>query len=138
METIGKRILFLRTRAGLSQEKLADAIGKTKSNISGYENDKFEPSAQTIISLCKLFKVSSDWLLFGEAAEVPISEQSDELSPGDIELLAKFHQLSEKDQGRIEERIDMLLSDRKADDSSKESSRSKNTGRQDAAARQGA
>lgn len=65
MDTIGKRIQVMRLKHNLSLQQLAEIVGKSKGNISGYENDKFEPSAQTIISLAEYFKVSTDWILKG-------------------------------------------------------------------------
>lgn len=66
MDTIGERIKYLRRKQGLSLQELADIIGKSKGNISGYENNKYEPSAQTILALAKYFKISTDWILSGE------------------------------------------------------------------------
>lgn len=139
METIGKRLRYLRDKHKLTQEKMAELIGKKKGNISNYESDNYEPSAQTIIAICKIFNVSADWLLFGEERVSKSEHSSDmwfgfEIAPEDIELLAKFHQLSEKQQGIIVGRIEEMLSERKAGSSRKESSRSKNTGREEAAA----
>lgn len=111
METIGDRIRYLRNQHGLSQEKVADSIGKTKSNVSGYENDKFEPSAQTIIALCRLFNVSSDWLLFGKEDEVLILEQKEELklSPEEMKLLRKIDKLTYEEKLKIEGIIEGFL-----------------------------
>ena len=66
MNTIGGRIKSLRVKKGLSAQALGDIIGRSKSNISGYETGKYDPSASTVISLCKYFGVSADWLLTGE------------------------------------------------------------------------
>ena len=66
MKTIGSRIKNLRLEHNLSIQQLAEIVGKSKGNISGYENDKFEPSAQTIIAIAEYFSVSTDWILKGE------------------------------------------------------------------------
>ena len=66
MNTIGERILSKRIELKMSMKELAEALGISKGNISGYEKNTFEPSAQTIIKLAKLFNVSTDWLLCGE------------------------------------------------------------------------
>lgn len=66
MKTIGSRIKNLRLKHNLSIQQLAEIVGKSKGNISGYENDKFEPSAQTIIAIAEYFSVSTDWILKGE------------------------------------------------------------------------
>ncbi len=62
---IGDRICFIRLNAGLTQDQFAEITGLTKSNISGLENHKYEPSYRAITKMVKLFNVSSDWILFG-------------------------------------------------------------------------
>ncbi len=75
MNTIGERIKFLRMEKGLSAQALGDIIGRSKSNISGYETGKYDPSASTVISLCEYFGVAADWLLTG--MDVHKSEQEE-------------------------------------------------------------
>ncbi|MFD3260876.1 helix-turn-helix domain-containing protein [Paenibacillus lentus] len=143
METIGQRIKRRRKELGLTIEDIKGATGISIGTMSSLENDKYAPSVAVLVPLSSVLKVSIDWIVRG--SEFHVSEKIEPeslsgeqvLSPEDIELLAKFHQLSQKDQGRIEERIEMLLSDRKAGNSSKESYPSKN-GREEAATKQGA
>ena len=52
-----------RLNAGFSQEKVADTINIARSNISKYEIGTLEPNIQTLKELCKLYKVSADYLL---------------------------------------------------------------------------
>jgi transcriptional regulator with XRE-family HTH domain len=66
MNTIGERIKYLRKLQGLTTEQLADVIGMKKGSVSSYENNRYDPSAKTIVSICKQFDVSADWLLTGE------------------------------------------------------------------------
>ena len=51
MKSIGDRIKMLRKAANLTQSQLGELIGKSKGNISGYENGTYDPSASTIIEL---------------------------------------------------------------------------------------
>lgn len=104
METIGERIRYLRTSKNMSLQELADVIGKSKSNIHGYENNSYEPSAQTIIALCKFFNISSDWLLLGKEFQY----QNTSLSEQEKEMLWKFRQLDARDQEYAKANIDML------------------------------
>ncbi|KFN07274.1 MULTISPECIES: helix-turn-helix domain-containing protein [Paenibacillus] len=112
METIGQRLRFLRNKHNLTQEKVAEMIGKKKGNISNYESDSYEPSAQTIIAICRLFNVSSDWFLTGEES-VSKSEQTSgfdiETSDVDYQLINKIQQLSEKEKLKVEGYIDAIL-----------------------------
>ncbi len=65
MNTLGKRILYLRKKYNLTQKQLADATGLQRGNLSHYEKDKIKPSAEAIIALAGFLKVSTDWLLIG-------------------------------------------------------------------------
>ena len=52
-----------RKRAKLSQEKVAELISTSRSNISKYETGFLEPNLQKLRALCKLYNVSADYLL---------------------------------------------------------------------------
>ncbi|MEW5919360.1 MAG: helix-turn-helix domain-containing protein [Bacillota bacterium] len=66
MDTIGKRIHFLRKKHNLTQKQLADSTGLQRGNLSHYEKDKIKPAADAIIALSRFFNVSTDWLLTGK------------------------------------------------------------------------
>lgn len=58
------KILFeLRTTKGLSQVKLAKAIGVSQKAIDFWERGVNEPKASYIVLLANFFNVSSDYLL---------------------------------------------------------------------------
>lgn len=59
----GQRIRELREERNLTQAQLADRIGTTASTVGKYEREGLQPSVETIISLCKFFGVSADYLL---------------------------------------------------------------------------
>ncbi|WP_051986359.1 helix-turn-helix domain-containing protein [Clostridium amazonitimonense] len=116
MKTIGERLRFLRVSNKLTVQQLADSIGKTKGNVSSYENDKYEPSAQTIISICKRFDVSADWLLTGEDkfqnqnigpdSSNIIDEDILPLNEMEIDMIKKFRKLDSRDQEDAKDNID--------------------------------
>ena len=58
-----RRMLSLRTEAGLSQQKVADLLEVSKSTISLYESGSTVPDARTIYKLCDIYHVSADYLL---------------------------------------------------------------------------
>ena len=106
ISTIGQRIKELRANNGLSIQELADLIGKSKGNISGYENDKYEPSAQTIISIANHFKVSTDWLLNGtefqnQNKEYSAENESPSLSELETDMISMYRVLNERDREEI-------------------------------------
>lgn len=63
--SIGANIKKLRTDAGLSQEKLGELIGKTRSAISYYESDTIIPRMGVIEELASVFDVSKS-VIIGE------------------------------------------------------------------------
>lgn len=68
-------IKHLRQSRGLSQEQLAEQIGKTKSNLSSYENGRSVPPLEVLLQLCEVFQVNLDDLvnkdLSRETPELP-------------------------------------------------------------------
>ena len=46
MKEVGKRLKALRESIGLSQVKMAEAIGSTQSSINRYENGQSTPSVE--------------------------------------------------------------------------------------------
>jgi transcriptional regulator with XRE-family HTH domain len=60
-----RRIGEARARAKISQERLAELLGKSQSTVGGYETGKSEPDLATIERLASIFSVSPAWLAFG-------------------------------------------------------------------------
>ena len=59
----GKRLRELRRRMGLTQEELGRKIGISSSAIGMYEQGKREPDNHTLLKLCDLFEVTTDYLI---------------------------------------------------------------------------
>lgn len=60
------RIALARKQAGLSQEQLGDRLGVSRQAVSKWEAGQANPDVTYIAAMCRLFGVSSDWLLLGE------------------------------------------------------------------------
>ena len=56
-------ILDLRTKAGMSQDELAEKVFVTRQAVSRWENDETTPGTETLKLLSKLFDVSINTLL---------------------------------------------------------------------------
>lgn len=65
-DTIGARLRSARYNSGLSADAAAEKVGVTRWAINAWERDDNIPSGYNIISLCKTYNVSSDWILFGK------------------------------------------------------------------------
>lgn len=59
----GQRIRELRMEKGITQAELAAILNTTQKTISKYENEFLDLNTNMIISLCKYFNVTSDYLL---------------------------------------------------------------------------
>lgn len=60
---IGKNILMLRKKQGLSQEQLAEKMGVTRQTISNWELEESSPDIKQAKELSKIFNVSLDQLV---------------------------------------------------------------------------
>lgn len=61
--TLSKRLKELRESKGYLQKFVADKIGVRSNTLSGYENGTRSPDPEMIVSLAKLYNVSTDYLL---------------------------------------------------------------------------
>lgn len=57
------KIKELRIKAGLKQAELAKMLNVTQGNLSAWELGRWEPSANDLIKLGKIFNCSVDYLL---------------------------------------------------------------------------
>lgn len=57
------RLKELRIERGLKQKDVAEALEISVSCYGGYEQGYREPDLKTLIKICKLFEISSDFLL---------------------------------------------------------------------------
>lgn len=62
---MNERIAELRKYFNLSMDAFGSRIGVTRSAISKFENGSNNCSEQTILSICREFNVSEDWLRNG-------------------------------------------------------------------------
>lgn len=72
------RIRALRKALGLTQQKLADALGMKQNTIASYEIGRIVPSSSTITLICKEFNVNETWLRTGEG-EMFVPESNETL-----------------------------------------------------------
>ncbi len=63
MVNFGTKVKELRHKKGLTQQQLSDLLGVAVSAISSYESGNRYPSYEILISLSRIFHVSTDYLL---------------------------------------------------------------------------
>lgn len=59
----GQRIKECRQEKGLTQLQFAQLLSTTQSTIGKYEREELQPNIDVIIKICKIFEVSSDYLI---------------------------------------------------------------------------
>lgn len=63
MVGLAARLRQLRLEKKLTQQQAANAVGVTRSVISGYETELRLPSLDILVSLARLYGVTTDYLL---------------------------------------------------------------------------
>lgn len=63
MVNFGEKVKKLRHEKDLTQQQLAELLGVAVSAISSYESGNRYPSYEVLISLARIFHVSTDYLL---------------------------------------------------------------------------
>lgn len=75
---LADKIIMLRKRAGWSQEELAEKMNVSRQSVSKWEGAQSIPDLEKIVSLSRLFGVTTDYLLKDEIEE-------EEATDGDAE-----------------------------------------------------
>ena len=63
LELSGKRLKELRKEYKLTQEKLAEFLNTTHTNIVGYEKGRYIIATPYLYMICKKYRISADYLI---------------------------------------------------------------------------
>ena len=63
---MNKRIKEIREYSKLTQDEFGKRIGSARNTIANYENGNRNPSNSVILSICREFNVSEEWLRTGK------------------------------------------------------------------------
>lgn len=66
MNSIGNRIKTFRKIINLNQSEFAISIYITQGTLSDIENNKFNPSFNTIESIIKVYNICANWIFQGQ------------------------------------------------------------------------
>lgn len=72
------RIKTLRKKLNLTQEEFGKRLGMKKNSISQIENGINSLTEQLLVSICREFNVSEEWLRTGDGemfADVPVEDE---------------------------------------------------------------
>lgn len=64
--TFGEKLQKLRKEKGWTQEQLAAQINISRQALSKWESDTAIPDTENVVQISKLFRVSTDYLLYDE------------------------------------------------------------------------
>lgn len=64
--SLGSRIRFIRSQFGYNQTEFGDKIGAAQNTVSAWEKDKVVPADTAMVSICRTFNISEEWLRTGE------------------------------------------------------------------------
>ena len=113
--TLGARLQEARTNIEMSQETAAAAIGIQPITLSQYELDAQDPSIHTLLSLARVYGVSTDWLLTGRKDIILANFDAEETAPRlavshpALALLVNSEFISQDTVDDIAEYIDFIL-----------------------------
>lgn len=101
------RLKQLRQKNNLTQGDLADILGLKPTAISNYESKRNEPSFDKLISLCKYFDVSCDYLLGISDAYLPV--MGEVLDKDIVDFFDMYQQLDDDSQKAIADYASYLI-----------------------------
>lgn len=111
---VGERISKKLDEMGLKQVDVCSSIRISKNAMSNYVSGKRIPETMVIYKLSKFFSVSIEWLLTGKENELNNYHSSENSSiirdfNSNFELLSIYHQLTEKEQGKVIGYIEAMI-----------------------------
>lgn len=69
-----ENLQFLRSRAGVTQEQLAEELGVTRQSVSKWESGASFPEMDTLLRICDMYNVTLDTLLRGSVEESLVTD----------------------------------------------------------------
>lgn len=101
---------LLRQEYGLSQQRLADAIGVSQPSINKYENHDIEPDIQVLSKLADFFNTSIDYLVGHTDVRRRIEHtESFHLNREETALMTRFRSLTKEEKACIDMTIQTFL-----------------------------
>lgn len=110
MSPLHTRIKELRNSNGWTQAELAEKLDIETRMVSQYENKKAVPSAETLLKLSAVFKVSVDYLLIENAIKTPLENNPQNEF---LEKINEIEALPDDDKKMILRLIDSLITNNK-------------------------
>ena len=72
--SIAKKLVELRTKAGVTQEQVAKALSISNKTVSKWENGTSSPDLSMVVALARYYDVSTDVLLGLTESEMTVGQ----------------------------------------------------------------
>ena len=105
-----KRLRDLREDNDKTQKEIAEILQDSQQHYQMYESGKRELPLWIAIKLAEYYKVSIDYIAGITNNKGGINGRDILQEIDDRKILEKWHQLTEREKGRILERIEILIS----------------------------
>ncbi|MBE6002675.1 MAG: helix-turn-helix domain-containing protein [Lachnospiraceae bacterium] len=103
--TITERIIKLIKQRKMTQVEFARQIGIANSTISEWKKKGSCPSADKVMDICNVLKVTPEQLLTGKGIDdeedIATSNPESRFTPYDIQIIDNYHNLREEQQKRL-------------------------------------
>lgn len=123
MNITAERLRSLREKKGLSQSQVADIIGVTRTAYIHYETGRYKP-VRKLKELCKLFDVSSDYILGTDSGKTSTNEKKPKdlakfLDDTEIMFDGEIYKLSDADKQKLRNALEFVFWDAKKENKRK-------------------
>lgn len=114
---MNERVKELRKHLGLSGEKFGAKLGLTRMAISNIENDRYNLTEANILSICREFNVSEDWLrygageMFNELSKISLDDLMADADPIDLDIMKAYFSLDKEIRRKAIAHFQKCLSD---------------------------
>lgn len=106
MDSVGKRLQYLRKSMGMTQTELAKKLNLECAAVSKYETDRVPLTQESLIKLTEIFGVSADYLLGKTDIKQTINEPIE--IAASMKDKADLSEMSDKDKAYILDLIERL------------------------------
>ena len=112
---ISERIFQILKDKNMSQNSFAKQVGLASSTISDWKRKKTNPSADKIMDICRVLRVTPEQLLTGKGIDEDFVECKSkkvkmevEISKDDIRILKDIHTMKNEQRKRLMKYIEAL------------------------------
>lgn len=112
-DKLGERVKSMREKLKMTQEEVAQKTNISRSNIGKIENNQIVPNCNAILSLSKLFGVTTDWLITGVNPSTTAVNQSvffndiGNISNAESDIILKYRELKPWSKEDVQDYINM-------------------------------